>query len=259
MKIAILGAGAFGTALGGILADNGYDIDYYDPKFEKENLSQVIDGAKYVVLCAPSGSVSYLLPYLPKNIPLVIATKGILSDAVFRDFSDYMIISGPGFAKDIKAAKETWFTITDDRLEKLFKTDYVFFDKTKDSKGVLMCGALKNVYAIQAGLLGLERESSAWQRFIRSVLMEMREVLEFNGASGDTVDLVCGIADLELTCGYPSRNFEFGDILRKNPEFKPEKTVEGFSALKRIRRNEIMIPDEALILKNIIRESETWG
>ena len=31
MKIAVLGAGAFGTALGGILADNGYDVDFYDP------------------------------------------------------------------------------------------------------------------------------------------------------------------------------------------------------------------------------------
>ena len=32
MKIAILGAGAFGTALGGILANKGYDVDYYDSK-----------------------------------------------------------------------------------------------------------------------------------------------------------------------------------------------------------------------------------
>ena len=37
MKIAILGAGAFGTALGGILADKGYDIDYYDSRVETEN------------------------------------------------------------------------------------------------------------------------------------------------------------------------------------------------------------------------------
>ena len=29
MKIAIMGAGAFGTALGGILADKGYDIFFF--------------------------------------------------------------------------------------------------------------------------------------------------------------------------------------------------------------------------------------
>ena len=51
MKIAILGAGAFGTALGGILADNGYDIDYYDPKIEKESLSQVLENAKIIYRC----------------------------------------------------------------------------------------------------------------------------------------------------------------------------------------------------------------
>ena len=42
MKIAILGAGAFGTALGGILANKGLDIDYYDSKFEREKLSDVL-------------------------------------------------------------------------------------------------------------------------------------------------------------------------------------------------------------------------
>ena len=50
MKIAVLGAGAFGTALGGILADKGYDIDYYDSRLEREKLSDVLADAKYIVL-----------------------------------------------------------------------------------------------------------------------------------------------------------------------------------------------------------------
>ena len=107
MKIAMLGAGAFGTALGGILAGKGHDIDYYDSKVEKERLSDVLQKAKYIVLCIPSKAVPYLLPYIPKDIPLIIATKGILNDAPFKEFKDYMVLSGPGFANDIKAQKKT--------------------------------------------------------------------------------------------------------------------------------------------------------
>ena len=54
MKIAILGAGAYGTALGGILAEGGYDIDYYDKEVENERLEDVMDGATHIVLCIPS-------------------------------------------------------------------------------------------------------------------------------------------------------------------------------------------------------------
>ena len=252
MKIAILGAGAFGTALGGILADNGYDIDYYDSKIEKENMASVMDGSEYILLVTPSDTAPYLLPYVPKNIPLIIATKGLLGDKHFSEFDDYMVISGPGFADDIKAGKSTCFTVTNTRRKKLFEADYIRFDETDDVNGVLMCGALKNVYAIQAGYLGLERDTLNWKEYIVSAANEMREVLALNGADPDTVSLFCGIADLELTCGYPSRNFEYGDLLRKNSHYKPEKTVEGLAALKRIKRGELKVPDGATILKDML-------
>ena len=116
MKIAVLGAGAFGTALGGILAGKGYDIDYYDSKVEQEKLADVLVGSIYILLCVPSKAVPHLLPYLLKDKPLIVATKGILSDKTFDDFEDYMILSGPGFADDIKAGKQTKLTATDKRI-----------------------------------------------------------------------------------------------------------------------------------------------
>lgn len=259
MKIAIMGAGAFGTALGGILAENGYDIDYYDSRIERERLSDVVSDSKMILVAIPSASVPYLLPYLPKNKPLIIATKGILSDGMFSDFKDYMVISGPGFADDIKAHKKTHLTITDKRIEELFARDYLVFDYTKDNNGVLMCGALKNVYAIYAGLKGLKRDTKEWKKYIKEASEEMKLVLKANGANSKTVDCYCGISDLILTCGYPSRNYEFGDLLRKNPNYKAEKTVEGISALKRIRRGEITVPAEAVLLKELVRISEEWS
>lgn len=254
MKIAIIGAGAFGTALGGILAEKGYDIDYYDTRINAERVLDVVNGAKFIVLCVPSASAPHVLPFLPKNIPLIVATKGILTDRVFRDFKDIMVLSGPGFADDIKQGKKTVLTATDDRIIELFETSYLSFDYANDVNGVLMCGALKNVYAIEAGRRSLKRDSEAWNSYIENVCKEMKSILVANNADSRTVDLVCGLGDLKLTCGYPSRNYEYGDKLRSDPDYLPEKTVEGVSTLKRISRHEIAIPTECEIMNKIVRE-----
>ena len=252
MKIAILGAGDFGTALGGILAEKGNDIDYYDSRIERERLTDVLSGAKYVVLCVPSASVPYVLPHLSRMQSLIVATKGILGDIAFSEFRDYMVLSGPGFAQDIKAHKKTFLTATDSRIVDLFTTDYIQFDFTDDRRGVLLCGALKNVYAILAGFKGLKRQTIPWREYIDEVVEEMELILEANGAESSTVDLSCGIGDLKLTCGMPSRNYEYGTIIRNNPGFEPTNTVEGLSALRRIKRYEINIPDNVKLLKEVM-------
>ena len=93
-KIAILGAGVYGTALGGVLARNGYDIDYYDPLKEKERLKDVMAGAKAAVLVVPSATAIKLLPHIPKDIFLeVMMTKDNLkfskeeAEKIYRDLT----------------------------------------------------------------------------------------------------------------------------------------------------------------------------
>ena len=80
----------------------------------------------------------------------------------------------------------------------------------------------------------------------------MKSILALNSAEASTVDLYCGISDLELTCGYPSRNYEYGDLLRQDINYKPQKTVEGLSALKRVKRGDINVPDDAFIMKDLM-------
>ena len=250
MKIAILGAGAFGTALGGILTDNGYEIAYYDTRLDVK-LNDVLVDADKVLIAVPSKSVPYVLPHLSKDLPLIVATKGILSEEAFAEFKNYAIISGPGYADDMKAHKKVTLTVTDKDVAKLFKADYIDFDFTDDKRGVLMCGALKNVYAIGAGYLGLERGTETWQNFIEAVSEEIKAILALNGANPETMDLACGILDLQLTCGFPSRNYEYGQKLKKNKNVEPDKTVEGLTAMNKINQGVIKIPESAKYLTQI--------
>ncbi|MBQ3263748.1 hypothetical protein IJH06_01400 [Candidatus Saccharibacteria bacterium] len=253
MKIAILGAGAFGTALGGVLAEKGYDIDYYDSKVEREKLSDVLDSARMMIIAVPSQVLPHLLPYLPTTKPTIVATKGLLGSRMFLGFRDLMVLSGPGFADDIKNHKNTLLTTTDYRVMEMFGTSYLNFDYTDDVNGVLMCGALKNVYALYAGVLGLKRDTELWEKYVDEAAEEMRLILSLNDAKADTVDLACGIGDLMLTCGLPSRNYEYGLMLRKDKKAEPTKTVEGLTAIKRIQRGEIRVPDAAIKLKEIVK------
>lgn len=120
-----------------------------------------------------------------------------------------------------------------------------------------MCGALKNVYAIAAGFEALARETAEWEEFITVATSEMREILALNGADAATLDLVCGKGDLRLTCGLPSRNYEFGLRLRDDLNCQPEKTVEGVTALTRIMQGEIMVPQDAVVLRKLM-EVRKW-
>ena len=251
MNIAMIGAGAYGTALGNILTGNGHDVKYYD-KTLGNKLNDAVHDANYVILAIPSDVVQSILDKLPKNIPLIIATKGFLSDEIFRKFNDYMVISGPGFADDIKNKKHFTLTITDKRIIDLFKTDYLDFDYTDDILGVLLCGALKNVYAFYAGFQNLGHGSPEWKQYITDVSDEMRAILQTNNASASTVNLACGTRDLELTCDFPSRNYQFGQTLRIDSRRKTNETVEGITTLKRIAKGEIEIPNDCVIIKKIV-------
>lgn len=259
MKVAVLGAGAYGLALGQVLTENSYDVEYYDPILGGPSFEKAIDGAEVILLVVPSAALADTLPRLPKTIPIIVATKGILDEKVFNEFSDVMIISGPGFADDIQNHKPTLLTASDKRVGEMFGTDYLNFDYTDDLRGILLCGALKNIYAILAGLLNLQPDTKEHEKFLSEVADEMKAILDANGAHGDTVELACGKGDLRITCGKPSRNYDFGQKVRLDPKHHPTQTVEGLTALRKIINGEIKVPESARYLRDLMRRSEKWS
>lgn len=256
-KITVLGAGAFGSAIGAILKENGHQVTFYDPVLEIL-LEEALAGAEVQVLAAPSVAIWDLLPRMPKEVPLIVTTKGLMSDEVFQEFRQFEIVSGPGFARDLKEHRETRLTATGQLAAELLTRPYLSFDFTDDRRGVLLCGSLKNVYAILAGRLGLEPGSNEYQQYLTEVAEEMRATLSANGCQAETVNLSCGVGDLALTCTPSSRNYHFGTRLAEEPTAQPEETVEGVSALKRIERGEITVPPEAFRLRYLLNESKKW-
>ncbi|KAG1050588.1 hypothetical protein G6F46_007626 [Rhizopus delemar] len=86
---------------------------------------------------------------------------------------------------------------------RLFHTDYFKVNVIRDYVGVELCGALKNVVAVGAGISdGLGYGSNTKAAIIRLGLMEMRKFGQsfFGTVEDSTFFESCGVADLITTC-----------------------------------------------------------
>lgn len=264
MKITIYGAGAFGSALGDVLSENGHEIKYYDPaKYPDEGLSESIEYAEVNILAVPSHAAPKLLLFLPHQKPLICASKGFLSLASFLPFGNNLsVISGGAFAADLMNKKPSTLTATSDLAEKLFKTSWLTLDRSTDNLGVMLCGSFKNVYAIGAGYWHLQYGTPDFDDYINTALGEMRTILSANGCNPNTSNLSCGLNDLVITCASTaSRNYDFGTKLKKDPTLGVKalkgtvrtNTTEGVSTIAQIPTTKSFIkPDGVPILDRII-------
>ena len=139
MKIAILGAGAYGIALSSIFYRNKHDVVLYTPLEEEAkmllethksdklpeylipedilvttNFEQAVSGSKIIVMCVPAFAVNSTAHNLSKIITneqhILIASKGIeqescsfLTEVIRKHINSdrCAIISGPTFAADV--------------------------------------------------------------------------------------------------------------------------------------------------------------
>ena len=239
MKITVFGAGAFGSALGNILETNGHQVEYYDPvKYPDKGLTSAIEGSEAYLLAVPSSAAPKLLLFLQHDKPLICASKGFLNAASFKAWGEnFSVLSGGAFAADLNEHHPTVLTATSPLIKQLLGTPWLTFDETTDAAGVMMCGALKNIYAIGSGYWGLKYGTTDFDDYINSCLTEMKTILLHNGCKPETVDLSCGLRDLVITCASPtSRNYDFGTKLKADAELgkkiisgtvKMNGTVEG--------------------------------
>ncbi len=242
MNIAILGAGAFGQALGKILTDNQHTVKYYDPYvYPDVNLDAATFEADTIVIAVPSLAIEKLLQDYPerlKKVPTILATKGLLSAEPFADFTQFSVLSGPAFASEIVEGKPATLTSSSPVAMGIFHNDQITIELCEDINGILLCGALKNIYAIGAGYYSNSENMTA--AFIQHAHAEMKNYLSDHDCDPATAELSCGLGDLILTCtNETSRNYRCGKMLaegRSIDEIQDKlHTIEGLSALLSVK------------------------
>jgi glycerol-3-phosphate dehydrogenase (NAD(P)+) len=192
-------------------------------------------GAGLIVFVTPSRGIRHTAQRLaalglPTATPIISCTKGIEHDTGLRmteiiraHFPQNPIgaLSGPNHAEEVArkrpAASVIGFSDPEAaaRIQALFSTPWFRVYTTDDVAGVELGGALKNIYAIAAGVsdgLGFGDNSKA-ALVTRSLVELVRLGVELGGRP-ETFHGLSGIGDLMVTCfSQHSRNRSLGERL----------------------------------------------
>ncbi|KAF6157537.1 hypothetical protein GIB67_004475 [Kingdonia uniflora] len=120
----------------------------------------------------------------------VLMGANIANEIAVEKFSEATV----GYREDKEIAQK-WV--------QLFSTPYFLVSAVQDVEGVELCGTLKNVVAIAAGLVdGLEMGNNTKAAVMRIGLREMKAFskLMFSSVKDSTFFESCGVADLITTC-----------------------------------------------------------
>jgi glycerol-3-phosphate dehydrogenase (NAD(P)+) len=156
MRCAVIGAGAWGTALADLLARNGHDVSIWaferdvvasindshensrflrghrlDERIRAEsNIGSVVENADLVTLAAPSHVLRSVVcsarADIKNGIPVVVATKGIeagslalMTDVAREELPGAIVValSGPSFASEVASRQPTAVVVASDDPE----------------------------------------------------------------------------------------------------------------------------------------------
>ncbi len=234
-KIAIIGAGKWGSALYSALSINNTcfmtsrtqrDLPYF------VSLEQALNCEYLVFALSSQGIYSWLKQnFVNKGQKILIASKGIdtstckFLDEIFSEFIDrdkLCVLSGPSFAAEVMQNLPCALVVSGIKEELCKKFASFFPDFIKvytddDVRGAEICGAYKNVLAIASGISdGLGLGNNARASLISRGLIEMHRFGKFFGAKEETFLGLGGAGDLFLTAtSVLSRNYRVGLALAK--------------------------------------------
>ncbi|MEM7439880.1 MAG: NAD(P)H-dependent glycerol-3-phosphate dehydrogenase [Pseudomonadota bacterium] len=281
-RIAVFGAGAFGTSLAVVWAQAGRDVTIWgrdaasiaaaksSRSLEKylpgvslprnldltSNLEQAAQADLHVI-AVPAQQTREFCNRLASGPPRLVVAKGVetASGQMPHEIADAVaVVSGPGFAAELAAGKPTALSLgcadgdTGAEIQSLLSTDTLRLYLNADINGVALGGALKNVYAIACGLVaGAGLGESARAALMTRGFAEMARLGAVLGAKQDTLMGLSGLGDLALTCTSPqSRNFAYGLRLGGRPTGTAATTVEGIATARAVlvlgRKNGVDLP-----------------
>ncbi|MGZ8564124.1 MAG: NAD(P)H-dependent glycerol-3-phosphate dehydrogenase [Candidatus Limnocylindria bacterium] len=189
---------------------------------------------RFYLLAVPSSHVRLTLRRLSGLLdpvaPILSVVKGIeegthlrMSEVIARELPGRRIaaLSGPNLAREIAAGKPAGSVVASDdaalatELASVLSSDRFRVYTNPDLVGLELCGALKNVVALAAGMVdGLGLGDSAKAGIITRGLAEMTRLGVAAGAQQMTFAGLAGVGDLIATCMSPlSRNRRAGELM----------------------------------------------
>ncbi|MBB6098736.1 glycerol-3-phosphate dehydrogenase (NAD(P)+) [Deinobacterium chartae] len=239
-RVAVLGAGGWGTALAAMLAAHERPTVLWARRAEfaerlrrervnadylpgvdlpaslelASDLNVALEGAALALVVVPSVGVEELLEQLPRELGIVLCAKGLDAHggqlsrlAHSRGFSRIAVLSGPNHAEEIGRGLPAATVVASHDAEfantaqRALMTPSFRVYTSDDVVGVELGGVLKNVIALSCGMVdGLGLGDNAKAALITRGLLEMRRYLEAQGAREATVYGLSGLGDLVATC-----------------------------------------------------------
>ncbi len=229
--IAVLGSGAWGSALATLAGVNNHEIRLWSRRNEL-SLEAAIADADVIVSAISMKGVAEIAEKLraisiPAKAIIVTATKGLdpetsrtpsqIWQATFPEHP-IVVLSGPNLSKEIEAGlpAATVVASTDPQaaatVQELFASDCFRVYTNNDPLGTELGGTLKNVMAIAVGVCeGLKLGTNAKSALITRALPEMIRIGTHLGAQPETFLGLAGLGDMLATCTSPlSRNYRVG-------------------------------------------------
>jgi glycerol-3-phosphate dehydrogenase (NAD(P)+) len=242
LKIAVVGAGAWGTVFAGLLRDRGHEVSLLG----RERHDADFDGAELIVVAVPSASFAEVVESLPDGTPLLSLTKGLDPETGERLSTriasrPFAVLSGPNFAEEIGKGLPAAAVIASDDQGLAVELQHAINSSTfrvyvnDDPAGVEFAAAAKNVIALAAGAIdGLALGDNAKAAVITLGLADMRRLGVATGAKAETFAGLAGTGDLLATCwSRLSRNRRAGALMARGATaedaIRKLHTVEGLT------------------------------
>lgn len=217
------------------------------------------EASEMLVIASPSpyvrATAQAMKPYVKKDQIVITVAKGIEADTLFTMSEvihdvlgqDYKVaaLSGPTHAEEVSIGLPSLIVAACEDEEVAKRVQDVFYNNTlrvytnTDIKGVELCGALKNIIALAAGMSdGLGYGDNAKAAIITRGLNEMTRLGKAMGCHMRTFYGLTGIGDIVVTAGSKhSRNHNCGYLIGQGKPLDEAlkevgMVVEGVHALR---------------------------
>ena len=230
MKIAVIGAGKWGSALFGALGEKNECVIASRTPRDMPRFVSVAEAisAEILVFAIPTQATDAWLAQNFKNFgqKILVASKGVETRSLrflneiyerYAPAQNLAFLSGPTFSSEIERKLPCALVVNSlnlglaRELAALFPS-YIKAYASDDVVGAEVCGAYKNVIAIAGGICdGLSLGNNARASLISRGLVEMARFGKFFGARDETFLGLSGAGDLFLTASSAlSRNYRVG-------------------------------------------------